>query len=541
MVRDTVAEPRSGTLTLASAIAAAIHDAGIDRVFGVPGGEVLSLIEALRLEGTEFVLCNHESSAGMMAAAYGQLTGHPGVVLTTLGPGATNLLLPIANAQLDREALLAICGDLGESLPASHTHQRLDLTAIFAPTTKYVDQLTPEHGAARLRRAFGAVSSVPNGAALLTLSTEAAGATVPADPAGGNGFSPVTHDGVAGDVHADAASLRDALSRSQHPLVVVGCGADHAAARGLTSWLERWELPVALTPKAKGMVSDEYGRFVGVLDGAGLGSLMTGTLAEADLVLGLGLDPVELIRPWHATAPVIWAGNCGPEDELAPDARRLHCTVDSLVHALTAGSPPAEWPDWTRPAVDRRRALLEDDGLLTWIPRALRAALPADAVVTTDVGSHKCLISQFLAMDEPGRFLTSNGLSAMGYGLPAAIGAKLARPELPVVAVIGDGGFAMSAQELETAGRTGAHVVCVVLVDSSLSLIQQLQQARGLPRAGVDYGRIDVERIASGYGAQATTARTSGELEDAVLSALRADGPTVIAVPIDGDDYGVLL
>ena len=129
MSEVTAVEPAAAdaTRTVAEAIAAEIKDAGIDRVFGIPGGEVLSLIEALRQQDTEFVLCNHESSAGMMASAYGRISGRPGIVLTTLGPGAANLLLPITNAQLDREALLAICGDLGPNLPASHTHQRLDL------------------------------------------------------------------------------------------------------------------------------------------------------------------------------------------------------------------------------------------------------------------------------------------------------------------------------------------------------------------------------------------------------------------------------
>jgi acetolactate synthase-1/2/3 large subunit len=296
-----------------------------------------------------------------------------------------------------------------------------------------------------------------------------------------------------------------------------------------------------LTPKAKGMVRDRYPRYIGVLDGAGLGALMTETLAAADLVVGLGLDPVELIRPWHASAPVIWVGDCGPEDELAPNARRLQAPVASVVGALVEAVAPATWIDWTQAAVARRRDLLENERLLTWVPRALRDALPAEAVVTTDVGSHKCLISQFLPIDEPGCFLTSNGLSSMGYGLPAAIGAKLARPASAVLSVIGDGGFAMSAQELETAVRLGAAIVVVDLVDASLSLIQLLQEARGLTRCGVDYGRIDVQGIAAGYGARAASADSPAELRGAVRSALAADRPTVIAVPVNGGDYVELL
>jgi acetolactate synthase-1/2/3 large subunit len=527
------------TSTVATAIAAEIQSAGIDRVFGIPGGEVLSLIEALRQQGTEFVLCNHEASAGMMASAYGRIRGHPGVVMTTLGPGAANLLLPLSNAQLERESLLAISGDLGASLPASHTHQRLDLIGIFSPTVKYASALTPEEAPSRLRAALAVIAAPPEGAALLTLSTEAAAS--PAGEASESDRLLRPNAASAGDPGTDGQALAEALARSRRPLVVVGCGAEWASATGLTEWLTRWKLPVALTPKAKGLVRDDYEQFIGVLDGAGLGSLMSRTLAGADLIVGLGLDPVELIRPWHATAPVIWVGNCGPEDELARDAKRLHSGVGSVTEELAAADVPAGWTDWTSEAVAERRALADDECKLTWVPRALRAALPDSAIVTTDVGSHKCLISQFLPMGEPGRFLTSNGLSAMGYGLPAAIGAKLAEPETPVLSVVGDGGFAMAAQELETSVRLGAPVIVVVLVDSSLSLIQLLQQTRGLPRCGVDYGRVDILAVAQGYGAKAATAATSAELSAAVEQAVRSDVATVIAVPIDAAGYRELL
>lgn len=523
------------TATLASAIAAEVRGAGIERAFGIPGGEVLALIDALRHAGTEFVLCNHESSAGFMAAAYGRLTNRPGVVLTTLGPGAANLLLPLANAQLDREALVAICGDLSRSWPRSHTHQRLDLLGIFGPVTKHAGALTPGEGIGQLRTALRAADEAPRGGALLTLSTQDATAPAheaPAPPAAGP---------ACADPEADAARVAEALGSARQPLVVVGSGAEPGAAPALRAWLAAWDLPVALTPKAKGMVPDSQPRFVGVLDGAGLGELMSETLAAADLIVGLGMDPVELIRTWHATAPVLWVGDCGPADELDPQAEHLAGHVSSVAAALAELAPPATWPDWTAPAVRRRRALLDDPGLLTWIPRTLREVLPPDAIVTTDVGSHKCLVGQFLAMDEPGAFLTSNGLSAMGYGMPAAIGAKLARPGRPVVAVVGDGGFAMAAQELETAVRAHAPFVTVVLVDASLSLIQQLQETRGLPRCGVDYGRVDVCAASKAYGARGLTATDPASLAQALSTALAEDGPSVIAVPIDARGYRALL
>lgn len=533
----TAIEADAGAETVATTIAAEIHSVGIERVFGIPGGEVLSLIEALRQNGTEFVLCNHESSAGVMASAYGRISGQPGIVLTTLGPGAANLLLPVANAALDREALVAICGDLGPSLPTSHTHQRLDLLGIFAPTCKYTGALTSDHALSTFRAAVAAVTAEPEGAAVLTLSTEAAGAAVVNLEV--DGPSPPVP--VRFDPAADAVELRTALAGSRRPLAVAGCGAELASAPALREWLTRWQLPIALTPKAKGLVGDDYSRYVGVLDGAGLGALMSRTLSEADLIIGLGLDAVELIRPWHATAPVVWVGNCGLEHELGQAGTRLRSGVAAVTDLLRGTNPPAVWPDWTAAAVTERQALASRPGSLAWIPRALRSALPDAAIVTTDVGAHKCLISQFLPVNVPGRFLTSNGLSAMGYGLPAGIGAKLADPDAVVLSVLGDGGYAMAAQELETAVRMNVPVITVVLVDMSLSLIMALQSSRGLPRCGVDYGRVDILRVAAGYGVDAAMATTPDELTAAIEGATLSRRPTVIAVPVDASRYAELL
>jgi acetolactate synthase I/II/III large subunit len=528
------APPQGGTL--AEEIAAEVRGAGIERAFGIPGGEVLSLIEALERGGTEFVLCNHESSAGMMAAAYGQLSGAPGLVLTTLGPGAANLLLPLANSQLDREALVAICGDLSPELPSSHTHQRMDLLGVFGPTTKYAAALRPESGGADdLRAAIRAAAEAPRGGALLTLSTSDANAKA------SEAKAPQRDVPVEMDPVADADRIASALAAAERPLVIVGCGAGLEGSADLRRWLDAWDLPVAVTPKAKGMVRGDGERYCGVLDGAGLGKLMGALVAEADLIVGLGLDPVELIRPWHSERPLIWVGNCGPSEELDPEAEHLTSRVADVVATLAERPAAGEWADWTAGHVAARRAMQDDPALLTWVPKAIGAALPADAIVTTDVGSHKCLASQFLEVEVPGSFLTSNGLSAMGYGIPAAIGAKLARPAQPVVAVVGDGGVAMAAQELETAVRMGAPFVTVAIVDTALSLIEQLQRMRGLPRAAVDYGPVDLGGLAEAYGAHGVTAADPASLTAAIESGFEADRPTVIAVPIDGSGYDGLL
>jgi len=537
--------------TVADVLAGAVARAGVSKAFGVPGGEVLPVMEALRRVGCDFVLCNHESSAGMMASAYGKLTGAPGMVITTLGPGAANLLLPLANADLDREALLAVCGDLPASWPRGHTHQRLDLARIFGPVTKECAALRPEGAAADVDRALTAVRTRPYGAALLSISSEDAVAA--SAPTGGDavvaaarGVLDATPERVLrAQAQDDADRLAARLARAAHPLVVVGLGFEGRGAPALRTWLDAWELPSVVTPKAKGTVGEECPRFVGVIDAAGLGATMGEVLAGADLIVGLGLDPVELMRTWHATSELVWVGDCGPPPGGGEPCRegeeRLTSPAAEVAAVLAGRPPPRRWDDDFRRAREQRLALAEDPSLVTWIPRVMRRVLPAEGVLTVDVGSHKCLFGQFWRCPEPDRFFVSNGLSAMGYGLPAAIGAKLARPDLPVVAVVGDGGFAMAAQELETASRMAAAVVVVVLTDSSLSLIRLAQEARGLPRYGVDYHRVDVVRIAEGYGATGIRAVGADELHRGLERALGAGGPVVVEVPVDVAGYRAVL
>ena len=524
--------------TVATVVADRIRQAGITRAFGMPGGEVLPVIEALRQVGTEFVLCGHESSAGMMASAYGLMMGTPGLVITTLGPGAANLLLPLANAELDREALIAICGDLPESWPLSHTHQRLDLHGIFSPVTKFCAALRPMGGAETMQAAIDAVSSPAGGAALLRISSEDAIAQATA----GSPLPQRTLTGNSRGLPQDLDRVVTRLRQADRPLVVVGCGAEASSAPALRSWLERWGLPVVLTPKAKGMVGEDYERFVGIVDSAGLGELMSGALAKADLIVGLGLDPVELMRTWHATSPVLWVGECGRTPPAGEDPdNSVGSPVSAVVHALADLAPPAKWDDEFADVRAGRSALFYDEQLLTWIPRTVRDVLPAECILTTDVGSHKCLFGQFWPTDRPGTFLTSNGLSAMGYGLPAAIGAKLACPDQPVVAVVGDGGFAMTSQELETAARLGAPIIVIVVADTTLSLIGLLQETRQLPHYGVDYGRVDTSLIAAGYGARGVRATTPKELAAALSTALASQQSTVIEVPISSAGYRAIL
>ncbi len=326
------------------------------------------------------------------------------------------------------------------------------------------------------------------------------------------------------------------------PLVVVGLGVSAANATGLRRWIDEWNLPVAVTPKAKGMVDETSERFVGVVGGMAADGLMCEALESADCLIGFGLDPVEIDKTWHAELPITWilegpnAGGLVPEGETLVDHQQL-------LEALGSEPPPAAWDAPFRPFQEKRRALLDGHSGAPdtmWpgdIVRALAAVLPPETIVTTDVGSHKYLFGQFWPSRHPSTFWMSNGLSAMAYGISAAIGAKLARPDVPVLAAVGDGGFSMNAQELETADRVGAPFVTIVLEDGSYSLIKLAQERRQLEPYRMDFGRIDSVRMAEACGVEGLRTSEPAGLAEAVKRAIEQRRSLVVGVPVRYEDY----
>ena len=529
--------------TTAAVIARVLSGAGIDRVFGLPGGEVLVLIDELRRAGIEFVLMRHEANAGIAAAVYGKLRGQPGVVLSTLGPGAANLMLPLSSAYLDQEPLLAISADIPEEFPASHTHQRLPLHDMYRPVTKYVAKVTAQNATEVVQRALAACMERPYGAAYVTLSArEALKPAADTAPAASD-RAPAADRSAASA--AAARALAGKLSRATRPLVVVGLAIDPANSARLRAWLDAWNLPVAVTPKAKGIVDETAANFVGVAGGMAADDVVCGALQAADVLVGVGLDPVEVDKTWHAELAIDWvldAPNVGGAAGIVPPGAVL---VDHAAFLEAIGSlpPPAAWDTPFDEFQQRRLRLLRDRsgaGGVMWpgdIVESLAAALPPDTIVTTDVGSHKYLFGQYWPSRRPATFWMSNGLSGMAYGLSAAIGARLARPDTTVLAAVGDGGFSMNAQELESAERVGAPFITVVLEDGSYSLIKLSQEGKALPRYGVDFGPIDTVAMAAACGVEALRTTSPDELASAAARAARARRCVVLAVPVDYTDY----
>jgi acetolactate synthase-1/2/3 large subunit len=526
--------------SVAEAMAAELRTLGVDRVFGVPGGEVLFLIDALRREGIEFAVCRHEADAGLAAAVYGKLKRTTGVVLTTLGPGAANLMLPLANSWLDREPLLAISAATPAAWSFDRTHQKLPLLETYGSVTKLADAVTPFNCRGLLRRAVAATLAEPAGPALLTLSADHA--VLAAEDTVGEP-SDTSSRLLSASAAVDAAHrLYRLLAAAERPVVLLGLGVRAENVDALRGWLDRWQLPVGVTPKVKGIVDENAPNFIGTVGGMAIDSAVREALSHADLIVGFGLDPSEIDGSWHTELPIVWALESPWATGMVPTRGLLAAVHADLLREL-GGEAPRAWDDPFETLRHSRIETFERDGAdkanLTPVAvvRTLAKVFPPETILVTDVGSHKYVFGQFWPSRQPETFFMSNGLSGMGYGLPAAIGAKLARPEAPVLAVLGDGGFSMNSQELETAKRLGAPFVTVVLADRSYSLIRIGQENRGLTRYGVDFDPIDSVLTAQACGIDAVRATTAAELEAAVAPAIGTRTPLLVEIPIDADDY----
>ncbi len=530
--------------TCAEVMAQTLSDLAVERMFGLPGGEILDLVEACRGLGIEFVLTRDEGNAAFMADVTGQIQRRPSVCVSTLGPGALNMALGVANAYLDRSPVIAVTASIAESARPYATHQNLDLNGIYRPFTKSAVTLDGANTAAKVRHAHSLAAQPRMGPVHIALPSDvgrspdrpgegAAGARLEVQP----NASP-----SAEDVQRIAAAIRAA----RRPVVILGLDLDPYRDRGTVQrFVEELGAPVFVTPKAKGILPEDHALFAGVCAGVAADKVIVEFFGRADLLIGLGFDPVESDKLWHQTlrlvsiGPVsIAEGDYSPADECVGDLAELLPALSEM----DLGS--CEWPDAElneyreqlgaalRPAHELGSGLSPYE-----VTQRLRELSPRDTIHVTDVGSVKFVTSQAWKTYEPLTFFTSNGLSSMSYGLPGAMAAKLLFPDRTVLCTTGDGGFGMTLSELETCTRRGIHVITVVYNDSGLSLIRAVQEYRGHPNYGVDYGTVDFAAVAEAFGAWGARVESMADLDAAVAESLRIRRPAVLDVVIDPTEY----
>ncbi|MFV2045164.1 MAG: thiamine pyrophosphate-binding protein [Anaerolineales bacterium] len=528
------------TLTIASAIAKHLAAVGVQRIYGLPGGEMLDLLEACRQEGIEFILTHHESAAAFMAAAEGRYRRAPSACIATLGPGATNMVSGVAHAYLDRCPVIAISASTSISFRDDHTHQNLQLDRLFRSITKRSAVLEPETAPSVIAESVALAASEPFGPVSLHVPRDLAMAEVSEEPV--TIGPPMTSP--AGDLSLQ--ELADRLNGAKAPLVVIGLATPPEATEDVRRFVEAYRAPVGVTPKVKGIVDETQPLFAGVYGGVMAESIVTEFMAGRDLVFCLGLDPTEVDIDWLGQERFVWLQPSLNIDQTAlPRATHVSDLSSGLSQLLPMLNTSFE--DGPKDAANVRQALRER--LETAIPAdlsemsplrtldALAQAWPASDPVCCDVGAHKLLISQCWPSSMPNRFFISNGLSSMGYGISAPIALHLASDGLPVLAVIGDGGLLMYAGELETAARLGAHVMFVVFFDGTLALIERSQTRLGYPMYGMHFRSPDVHALGRAFRIPTSMVTNEAALIAAVEDFRHGEGPALVAVSIDPREY----
>jgi acetolactate synthase-1/2/3 large subunit len=530
-------------LKAAELLVRCLENEGVDLVFGLPGEETLELTDALLGSRTRFIEARHEQGAAFMADVYGRLSGKAGVCLSTLGPGATNLLTGVADAFLDRAPLVAITGQASLNRRHKESHQYIDVMSMFKPVTKWSAsipkaEVIPE----AVRKAFKIAQTEKPGATHLELPEDVAEEQI----GDASQLQPlfVQAPVMPEPSPAQVARAVRTISGAQRPVILAGNGVIRSRAHdAVRQFARRVHIPVLHTFMAKGTLPDSEPLSLYTI-GLLARDYTSAVMEQADVVIAIGYDFVEY-------APCFW--NPHRDKRIvhidgSPAEVDEHYIVEvgllgDLRHSLDligAAVPPFDlsWSSIARKTVlDGFEAELA--GSPSWplrpqhLMRELRTALRPDDLVVCDVGAHKLWMARMFACEVPNSCIISNGFAAMGIAVPGAIAAKLSFPERRVVAVTGDGGFLMNSQELETAVRLVLPLVVLVWRDNGYGVIRWKQQLRFGRTSAVEFGNPDLVQYARSFGAIGYRVAEPSELGAVLEEALKSKVPAVIDCPVD--------
>ncbi len=532
--------------TTSDIIGRRLFDAGCRHAFGIPGGEVLSLMEGLQNAGIDFHLVKHENAGGFMAEGTYHATGAPGILLATVGPGVVNAVNVIANAWQDQVPMIFLTGCVDAAEAETYTHQVFDHTAVIAPICK--GSMVAADGAVdvMIDKAVALAMADPPGPVHLDVPIGLAGkeAAVTGYPA----HAPAAKSAPAPG--PDLERARTALAAAERPLMIAGMGVlHHGAADAVDAAARRLNMPVLSSYKAKGVLAEDDPLSLG---GHGLSPKSYKTVKPlidaADVIVLAGYDPMEMRIDWRHPWPTGAAGKTVIEISGTANTHFVHqsdigfvCDVTAGLDALTDGLNGA--PTWTDGTLDAIKADLvaafpRDEA---WGPAAVidaaRAAFPRDGFAAVDTGAHRILLSQQWDCYAPRTLAQSSGLCTMGCAVPIAAGFKIANPDAPAMAFTGDGGLEMILGELATLRDMRLGLPIVVFVDESLALIELKQRANAQDNLGVDFGGTDFAAVAEALGGKGVTVTDRDALSVAIETALDADTFTVIACPIGRKAY----
>ena len=519
-----------------------LENEGVEFVFGIPGEENIRLVDALNGSSIRFILARSEQGASFMADMYGRVTGRAGVCAATLGPGAINLLLGVADANSDSTPLVAITAQVGLDRIHKETHQFVDLPAMFRPVSKWADTvLTPGAIPEMVRCAFKIAQTERPGATYLAVPEDVEAMPAP------EGARPLPVNRVRAEAPSPSQIARaaEALAAARRPIVLAGHGAARAGAQAaLVRFSERLGIPVATTFHGKGVMPDDHPNALGAI-GFMVHDYTNFGFDRADLIVSVGFELQEMppmrinprgdkaiihIHRFPAAVDACYDVTVGIEGdipaaldsltvavgktfEVNPDASAIR---GMLVKELEGGRDDTSFP--VKPA-----RLVSD----------IRRAMGRDDIVLADTGAIKMWMARLYPTYAPNTCLISNGLATMAFALPGAVGVKLAEPERKVLAVMGDGSFMMNSQEIETAIRVGAPFVILIWTDGSYGLIKWKMDLAMHRHSHVDFTNPDFVAYAESFGARGYRITAADELLPVLREALEGDGVSVIACPVD--------
>jgi acetolactate synthase-1/2/3 large subunit len=527
-------------MTNADLIVKILKEAGVSHGFGIPSGNVIPFMDAMRRGGIRFVLTAHEGSAGFAADVTGRLTGAPGLGISTLGPGATNLATGVGDAYLDRSPMIAITCNLNTDQLGRRIQMLIDHHALFKPITKASLPLREGNIASTMEEALRIALSEPRGPVHLDLPEDVmrAEATegMPEIP------NPVNPE-IAPE--ADLGKFAELLQNAKRPVAVLGSSAMRIKDTGaLLSFVEKHQIPFATTTMAKGLIDEDHPLSIGCIERS-MRQMQRKFIAGADLIVGLGYDVIEVeYEAWIGKVPLVHV-DIEPADTDG-NVNIAHSVIgdldETLAHINAAESGPNEWPSGAALAHKESFQKALRPAAPGFTPHSVidivRSVLPREGILSFDVGAHTHQISSQWTAHAPRTFLITNGWSSMGFGLPAGIAAKIARPDLPVVAILGDACFQMTCGELIVAKRMGLALPVVVLDDRWLGLIKVKQDRQSLEYYGTELQPEEYrEPPAHYFGVPAVGVRDAAALESELKKALLADGPTVIEAVVDASHY----
>ncbi len=532
------------TITVAQLLVRKLSKAGVKKIFGLPGGgSSLDIIAAAAAENIQFVLTKTENAAVMMAGALAENSGVPGVALMTKGPGLTNAANGVAYASLDRAPVIVLTDGFTPKQLTYITHQVFDQQAVLKPLVKAVSRLESADPASEIDHLLNVAMTYPLGPVHIELTSETARRAVDVEHSAGTQSEQVSRSGAIDLERFE--ELRATVKKARKPIAVIGLEArEHTDA--VRSFVESLGCAVLSTYKAKGVIPDDNAQVLGIFTG---GSLEQEAIAAADLMVLIGMDPVELIlQPWRYTTPVVdIAAVRHPVHYIEPSVQVVGSITETLTRLVASGDDAQT--GWSAEELEHIRKNAQTQLAYAPVKNAVAPDRVAQLAATSckeagikpmfsiDAGAHMFSVAAFFPAARAGDVLISNGLATMAFALPAAISAAVQDPSAPVLCFTGDGGLMMCMGELCTAVEQQAQVIVIVFNDSALSLIDIKQQSRALESNGVRWQHHDFAGTMRALGGFGTSVTTEQEFVTAMATALKTKGPSLIDVSIDPSGY----